>query len=378
MLRLILIISLISLLTGCSKSPKKMISEGDAWCVSMPGTSKDNSLEVRFSEKEITCLQNNIYYSIKWVDENSLSIMINDNNAIVFLEKTENNNLKAAFLMMNEKKPTDTSDWNQLQEEERVLSLTKVGKVEKEIKIYKVDNKTIPTEIVPPPGVYEWGRHAVKVIMSGGKATFQYKEDDGSFIDVQTDMDETGTFSFKNYGGSYFQYIGNGIIQNSGPYFHGMTDETSNFVNKVSINNEFDGGVLENAVRISSTYDYIYKDGEKFGKIVKVEIPGSYPHSGGNLVRLNIPNGKMWTPLYYEQVKGNKDMSVMEVFHKTNRGFGYWDYSRFEISKEQFVSAKFSKQNNESYVGKGLVGVSVTSWEPRNTLFYLYLLEESI
>jgi len=124
--------------------------------------------------------------------------------------------------------------------------------------------------------------------------------------------------------------------------------------------------------------EYVYESGKEIGEIVKVEMEGSYPHMGANLVELNVPNGKMWTPLYIEQIEGIRENYSVEVFHKTRFGFSYNDYYNFTVNKDRYVSVKNSKQNNESITGQGQVAVSVSSFAESRTVFAFYFYEESL
>lgn len=45
----------------------------------------------------------------------------------------------------------------------------------------------------------------------------------------------------------------------------------------------------------------IYDGKKKIGKIVKIEIESIVPFSGGGVTPFRVPEGRMWTPLYYEK-----------------------------------------------------------------------------
>ena len=134
----------------------------------------------------------------------------------------------------------------------------------------------------------------------------------------------------------------------------------------------------ENGKNDNVKSSYVNESEKETGEIIKVEMEGSYPHMGANLVELNVPNGKMWTPLYIEQIEGIRENYSVEIFHKTRFGFSYNDYYNFTVNKDRYVSVKNSKQNNESITGQGQVAVSVSSFAKSRTVFAFYFFEESL
>jgi len=190
---------------------------------------------------------------------------------------------------------------------------------------------------------------------------------------------EDGTFMLERFN-SGCSYQGNGIIE----FFDGkiLVAEGEQYekyplVSKSS--NDDKENILNDYIERASEYGFIFKNDEQYGKIVKVELSGYLPHEyGAGVTPLDVPEGKMWTPLYYEQIKGKKYSDFLDIFYKTRSGYTYNDYYRFELKKENFVSCKLSKQNNKAFVRKDQVAVSITSYSRTYSTYFFYCLEEDI
>jgi Short C-terminal domain len=125
---------------------------------------------------------------------------------------------------------------------------------------------------------------------------------------------------------------------------------------------------------------YIYDGNKKIGRIVKMKIVSAVPHSGAGVIPINVPSGKMWTPLYYEFISGSAGRNGFNIYiYPESNRYGYLNDAAFEfrVSKSDFVSYKFSKQNYRSIVGQGNQGIIIVSWSPPSS-FEMYFLEESV
>jgi hypothetical protein len=129
--------------------------------------------------------------------------------------------------------------------------------------------------------------------------------------------------------------------------------------------------------------EYVYEDGKNLGVMVKLEIESGFLNHGtngaqheiGNLVPLNIPDGKMWTPLYYETTQGNKYPKIS--FLPKYKGENYLSAAeyRFNVKKEEFVSCKVSKRNFKPLIKKDESTISVFCTNQSKNI--VYFLEES-
>jgi len=128
--------------------------------------------------------------------------------------------------------------------------------------------------------------------------------------------------------------------------------------------------------------DYVYEDGKNLGVMVKLEIESGFYNHGtngirdeiGNLMPLNIPDGKMWTPLYYETTKGDEHPKIS--FFPNYKGETYRSAAEylFNVRKEQFVSCKFSKLNFKPLIRKNESTINVFGYRSKDIV---YFLEES-
>lgn len=121
----------------------------------------------------------------------------------------------------------------------------------------------------------------------------------------------------------------------------------------------------------------VYQDGKEIGRIVKKNINTVYPHSGSGVTTLDIPQGKMWTPLYYEFTNGNPSYPEVWIYPVKRRGgWAYADSYRFEESKQFFISVKYARQNFDAFTSKSNPAVSVFSNSRAVCTFYFF--EESV
>ncbi len=123
--------------------------------------------------------------------------------------------------------------------------------------------------------------------------------------------------------------------------------------------------------------DIVYENGKEIGRIVKIEIISALPHTGAGVNPINVPTGKMWTPLYYELTNGSPSHHILYIY-PVSTIYGYLNSEAYEFdeTKNTFVSYKLSKQNHKAFSGQGNAGVIVNAWSP--STYTLYFLEESL
>ena len=129
--------------------------------------------------------------------------------------------------------------------------------------------------------------------------------------------------------------------------------------------------------------EYVYEEGKNLGVIVKLEIESRYLNHGtngaqheiGNLMHLNIPDGKMWTPLYYETTQGSIHPKIS--FLPKYKGENYMSAAeyRFSVKKEEFVSCKVAKLNFKPLIRKN--EATINCYNPWYGKYIVYFLEES-
>ena len=162
-------------------------------------------------------------------------------------------------------------------------------------------------------------------------------------------------------------------------------DENSNLIKKEIL--YFDGykRVIEHyntkgelIRKIADDKEYIYENGVEIGVIVEVFIT-SYPYAYG-IEAMDVPKGKIWTPLYYEVSKSsNRSYNPPYIYLKDpNSSDSYLRNSRFPFpEKSDYVSFKVSKQMYKPFTYKKNFAVAATSWEIGENNFHLYFFEEN-
>ena len=124
--------------------------------------------------------------------------------------------------------------------------------------------------------------------------------------------------------------------------------------------------------RTSAGNEIIYEDGQKLG----VLIIKKYTHTlDNNGFALNIPSGKMWTPLYYE-VENCSDYVFPTIFVQRNTSTGWARSSSYYFpQKKDFISYKVSQRNTKALAGEK--AIMFTSFASCKSVFYtFYFLEE--
>lgn len=119
--------------------------------------------------------------------------------------------------------------------------------------------------------------------------------------------------------------------------------------------------------------DIIYQNGKEIGRIVKRDFN---PNSGSKVTTMNIPIGKMWTPLYFEFVNGKPSYFEVHIypFERTN-GWADSDSYIFVDSKHLYVSIKYAKQYYKPMTSKTNPAIHVSA--NVETACTVYFFEES-
>jgi len=151
---------------------------------------------------------------------------------------------------------------------------------------------------------------------------------------------------------------------------------------------------IDDTTRIRQDNNIVYEGGKEVGKIVKIEKVLTRSKRGSVIT---IPEGKMWTPLYYsyEDLGNNYAINVPMILTKkcNNTSVGRtWYYeniyddvstntwwyktSRFYFpEREDFISIKVCKRNGKAITGMNVIMIDGVYFNVRYTL---YFLEESI
>jgi hypothetical protein len=151
---------------------------------------------------------------------------------------------------------------------------------------------------------------------------------------------------------------------------------------------------IDDTAKIRKDNNAVYEGGKEIGKIVNIEKVLTR-NKRGSVIK--IPEGKMWTPLYYsyEDLGHNYAINVPMILTKkcNNTSVGRtWYYeniyddistntwwyktSRFYFPKrEDFISIKVCKRNGKALTGMNVIMIDGVYFNVRYTL---YFLEESI
>ena len=151
-----------------------------------------------------------------------------------------------------------------------------------------------------------------------------------------------------------------------------------------------------NYIALAETSKLVFGEGQVFGKLTKVEFLFTSKKSG---IVINIPDGKMWTPLFFEfrdlGTENYFEVTVPKILTEQHQGRGsgrnyyndhiyddlathtWWikDNSNYFTNKKNFVSIKLAKQNCKALSGKNAIYVSSYNQKVR---YILYFLEEPI
>ncbi len=158
---------------------------------------------------------------------------------------------------------------------------------EKTYQYYKVKDKSIPVDKVPPAGLYRLGTSdaVINVIIKDNIVKFQTGDYQRSLADDDATMDENGNISFTGDFGDN-TYIGNGVIENSSLHFNGTKGGTVKFIKKISDGTQIKGSVTD------SNNDKIYKTVTDIeGNVYKTVTIGKQVWMGENLKTTKFNDG---------------------------------------------------------------------------------------
>lgn len=238
------------ILIGCNNSPRGIITTGDKWVLSNTDKIDASKVgqEMSFNESSVSLIEENKTSDIKWIDKTSYSQDFNGKNGIVKMRKLSASIIEVAFIFNSDNIPQNESDWEKLRSENQINYLIRKESVKKEkiYKYYKVGDNSIPVDKVPPAGFYLWKNrdgevnYVINVIIKDGIVKFQTGENKNSLVDDAATMSESGGISFASVFGSGKRYVGNGVIEDSGLMFNGMSGRTIEFIKETSTDNKND------------------------------------------------------------------------------------------------------------------------------------------
>jgi hypothetical protein len=242
----IILFSLMLISISCSKSTRSIITTGDEWIGSKTEIIDEYNKGSRlvFTENSFKYLDDNTSLDINWLNEYSFSYIDTDGKKkVMFFRKVSENKFEIAYLWESDYPPKNNKDWDKLRFDGSTSYLIrKEAKTDKMTqKFYKVGAKSVPVDKVPPAGLYAYKNERgetyalINVIIENEVVKFQTGEKKSSLLDEAVEMSEVGGIYFSQYGSS--QYIGNGIIENSGLMFNGNSGGTVKFIREPSSNN---------------------------------------------------------------------------------------------------------------------------------------------
>jgi len=381
--RLINLILLVIFVESCGKSPKSILASECNWIISKSKEKNDISTtnEIKLTDSTLIDLNNNNVYNIKWIDNKKFSTNLNGQDVIVEIREISKDKLQAAFLFVTEKSPQNDTDWINLQNEERTLYLNKTNIKVEPIKQYKIAGKTVPIDKIPPAGLYksEDVEEVINVIIRNGVVQFQAGENENSLANVGVDIICEGvepflsSITFKNDWGT-FDYARDGIIENSGSWFNGMSGRTIQFIHQnSSTNNKTEDSYLLDMIKNVSNIEYIFKDGTKTGRLIIKKFIHDKRNNG---FLLNIPTGKMWTPLYFDYSRNCEYITQPMIYTERLSSKGWENASSYHFPlKKEFDSYKVSIRNNKALSGEKAIMFTENEYCEK-ILYTFYFIEE--
>lgn len=117
----------------------------------------------------------------------------------------------------------------------------------------------------------------------------------------------------------------------------------------------------------------VYEDNERIGKLIKRECVFTGSKNGFDL---DIPAGKMWTPIYFEYDNKNNcsNLYIPKIYTERGNGTMWFKNSSYHFpEKDDFVSYKISKRNNRALTGDKAI---MTDGYCESIKFVFYFIEE--
>ncbi len=127
--------------------------------------------------------------------------------------------------------------------------------------------------------------------------------------------------------------------------------EQYDIYNKVSnSNDDITDNLFISAVNKASNIGLIFKDGEMSEKLIIKQFTHNKQNNGFNI---NIPDDKMWTPLYFEYSNNCEYVTIPRIFTERLSSTGWERASSYHFPlKKDFVSCKVSTRNNKALSGE--------------------------
>lgn len=414
---LFVVICTFFLFSGCNKSPKSLFSDETEWLVQKPDNSEGNNQVFKFVDEKTISFGSEKNYKGTWIDENTFSLAADDYNVVFMFDNVEKNRIKVAILYENEIKPITEEDWSILQANERVLELIKNGESNNTPDYNLINGIKVLGDNVPAAGLY-YGKPnpranctpIIKIEVENKTVRIETGSDCsdiGEGISTKEckliSYDTDGKFIVDaGYENSVYYYVGNGIIQKEEIDRFGDGEIIRvDFVNAEvhsNINRKRQGSIESSSIiqdYINRAFDYriLGKNGTE-GKIVILEFTKKSNKWGSVF---NVPDNKMWTPLYFEykDFGNNYYVGIPKILTEQNenqrvgREYYYmniyddaptntwWEKgSGISLSeKKDFRSVKFSKRNTKAISGKNAIYVNGSEKDIKYTF---YFFEESI
>lgn len=411
----IVLLFFLVILQGCTKSPRKEAT-GNVWQILMPESnySETNEDGILISDSTIESTSGSQIYKIEWIDNNTFNLNYDDLICKVVLKLSSENILQAFILYDKEPIPKTDEEWSILLNDNRVMTLLKKGtKSSGSSNSYSlnvtgfgdkgVKKILVPGDSIPIAGDYWYfGTNGssltqmIRVIYEPGGVKFKAGENSNKLFDCKLVsygqanefMDYGGikgklsTFRLESEDGNYdIQYLKNGCLSVLFSGFRSSSEEQvpDIFIRNQKRNSSSAKQYIEDLLLVAKMNKLVFGEGEKIGKIVKMEVKPQPPFSGRGATPIEVPNGKMWTPLFYTAtnaaIKRGFDITIYTESYGKG-GYSVASSYKFKVGVGNFVSNKYSKQNFRAITGNGLQAVAIYCW--LNEPFNLFFLEENI
>jgi len=382
---ILILIATTLIFMSCTKSPKTILLSEDSWLIGKIDEDVENSNNqtLQFIDDKTVTFGEESYYDISWIDDFTFKLSMNEKEVIFKFGDFENDKIKVAILYENEKAPVTEEEWSKLQNEDRVVQLVKKNNAAKLSDFYIVNGEKTPVAKVPPAGLYlTQGGLAINVIIKNGVVKFQAGEDRNRLIDIEANIifeglvpENISLIDFLNnwdYGSC--EYVGNGVIENSGYMLNGNSGGSVEFVRINSSAND-DKNIISEYTKRALDYGFIFKDEENLGVLIIKQFTETQYNNG---VVLKVPDGKIWTPLYFEKDHSKDCWGMPSIYPVKSQDGGGWFLPKgyyFPI-KPDFISYKYSKRNTKALAGEFAVLCEKMYCKNLNVSFTLYFLEE--
>ncbi len=146
-----------------------------------------------------------------------------------------------------------------------------------------------------------------------------------------------------------------------------------------AIKHIFDVGIQNDSISNSALNpandNVVSENGEEIGILITKTFTLDNNNNG---LTFNIPKGKIWTPLYFEEESSSSDCNyipIPKVFIDRETKTGWNKYTSFYlIDKKEFASYKLSKRNNKAVSGE--ICVMCVEKLCKRVTYKVYFLED--